>query len=32
VRLGTRGVPVLLVGDARLDGFDEGRFWQLYRS
>jgi len=31
-RLGTRGVPVLLVGDARLDGFDEGRFWQLYRS
>jgi glutaredoxin len=31
-RLGARGVPVLLIGDARLDGFDEQRFWRLYRG
>lgn len=31
-RLGARGVPVLLIGDARLDGFDEKRFWRLYRG
>ncbi|WP_295884108.1 glutaredoxin family protein [uncultured Thiohalocapsa sp.] len=31
-RLGARGVPVLLIGDARLDGFDEKRFWRLYRA
>jgi glutaredoxin len=31
-RLGARGVPVLLIGDARLDGFDEQRFWGLYRG
>lgn len=29
-RLGARGVPTLLIGDARLDGFDEQRFWRLY--
>jgi glutaredoxin len=31
-RLGARGVPVLLIGDTRLDGFDEKRFWRLYRA
>jgi glutaredoxin len=31
-RLGARGVPVLLIGDARLDGFDEQRFWRVYRA
>jgi glutaredoxin len=31
-RLGARGVPVLLVGESRLDGFDEQRFWRLYRG
>lgn len=31
-RLAARGVPVLLIGDARLDGFDETRFWRLYRG
>jgi len=31
-RLGARSVPVLLIGDARLDGFDEKRFWRLYRG
>ncbi len=31
-RLGARSVPVLLIGDARLDGFDEPRFWRLYRG
>lgn len=24
-RLGARGVPVILVGDTRVDGFDKGR-------
>jgi glutaredoxin len=31
-RLGARGVPVLLIGDTRLDGFDEARFRRLYRG
>jgi glutaredoxin len=31
-RLGARGVPVLLIGEARLNGFDEQRFWRLYRG
>jgi glutaredoxin len=31
-RLGARGVPVLLIGESRLDGFDEQRFWRLYRG
>lgn len=30
-RLGARGVPVLLVGDQRMDGFDPKRFMRLYR-
>jgi len=29
-RLGGRGVPVLLVGGERLDGFSEARFLDLY--
>ncbi len=29
-RLGARGVPVLLVGGERLDGFDPKRFMVLY--
>jgi glutaredoxin len=31
-RLGARGVPVLLIGTDRLDGFDEKRFWRAYRG
>jgi len=31
-RLGARGVPVLMIGGERLDGFDEKRFWRLYRG
>ena len=31
-RLGARGVPVLLIGDQRLDGFDPKRFMRLYRD
>jgi glutaredoxin len=31
-RLGARGVPVLLIGDARMDGFDPKRFMRLYRG
>lgn len=29
-RLGARGVPVLLVGGERMDGFDAKRFLALY--
>jgi glutaredoxin len=29
-RMGARGVPVLLVGGARLDGFSEQQFLRLY--
>jgi glutaredoxin len=29
-RLGARGVPTLLVGDQRLDGFSERAFLDLY--
>ena len=29
--MGGRGVPVILVGDKRLDGFDVGGFENLYR-
>jgi len=31
-RLGARGVPVLLVGGDRMDGFDPKRFLALYRE
>lgn len=31
-RIGARGVPVLMIGGERLDGFDEKRFWRLYRG
>ena len=31
-RLGARGVPVLLIGDERMDGFDPKRFFALYRG
>lgn len=27
-----RGTPLLYVNNARMDGFDEVRFWQLYRQ
>lgn len=30
-RLGGRGVPVILVGQARMNGFSEAHFEQLYR-
>jgi glutaredoxin len=30
-RLGARGVPVLLIGDARLDGYDPKRVDKLLR-
>ncbi len=30
--IGARGVPVLMIGGERLDGFDEKRFWRLYRG
>jgi glutaredoxin len=30
--LGARGVPVLLVGAKRMDGFDPKRFLALYRG
>ena len=30
-RLGARGVPLLLVGDERLDGFSEAGFLALYQ-
>jgi glutaredoxin len=29
-RLGGRGLPLLLIGDRRLDGFSEQRFLALY--
>ena len=29
-RLGRRGVPIILVGDRRMDGFSIARFQQLY--
>ena len=32
LRLGARGVPVILVGDRRMDGFSAARFEKLYRS
>jgi len=31
-RLGGRGVPLILVGNQRMQGFDPGRFERLYRS
>jgi glutaredoxin len=31
-RLGARGVPTILVGDRRLDGFSERAFLALYRQ
>jgi len=31
-RLGARGVPVLLVGERRLDGYDAGRLERLLRD
>ncbi|MCF7983319.1 MAG: hypothetical protein K9L70_02855 [Thiohalocapsa sp.] len=31
-RLGGRGVPLLLVGNRRLDGFSEQRFLALYEG
>jgi glutaredoxin len=30
-RLGARGVPLLIVGDQRLDGFSESAFMALYQ-
>ncbi len=32
LRLGARGVPVILVGDRRMDGFSAARFEKLYGS
>ncbi len=31
-RLGARGVPVLLIGGERMDGFEPKRFLALYRK
>ncbi len=31
-RMGARGVPVLIVGERRLDGFSERAFLALYRG
>jgi glutaredoxin len=31
-RLGARGVPTLVIGDRRLDGFSEQAFLALYRQ
>lgn len=31
-RLGARGVPVILVGDTRIDGFDRQRLEAVLRS
>ena len=31
-RLGRRGVPIILVGDQRMDGFSKARFQQLYSA
>ncbi len=31
-RMNARGVPVLLVGGERMDGFSEKRFLQLYHA
>ncbi len=31
-RLGGRGVPIILVDDARMNGFNAARFAQLYRN
>jgi hypothetical protein len=31
-RLGGHGVPLILVGEARLQGFSEGGFEQLYNQ
>ena len=31
-RLGGRGVPIILVGDRRMDGFSKARFQQLYSA
>ena len=31
-RLNGRGVPILIVGSARMDGFDKRRFEQLYHE
>jgi glutaredoxin len=31
-RLGRSGVPIILVGDRRIDGFSIARFQQLYSA
>lgn len=31
-RLNGRGVPIVLVGKYRMDGFNPGRFQQVYRQ
>jgi glutaredoxin len=31
-RLGGRGVPIILVGDQRMDGFSKARFQRLYSA
>ena len=31
-RLGARGVPVILVGRQRMDGYDQGRLESMLRS
>ena len=31
-RLGSRGIPIILVGDRRMDGFSIARFQQLYSA
>jgi glutaredoxin len=31
-RLGARGVPTIIVGDSRLDGFSERAFLALYQQ
>jgi glutaredoxin len=31
-RMGARGLPVIMVGDRRLDGFSERAFLALYRA
>lgn len=31
-RLGRRGVPIILIGERRMDGFSKSRFQQLYTA
>lgn len=31
-RMGARGVPTILIGDHRLDGFSERRFLEIYQE